>query len=136
MALGRAPAHPATILTAVPGETRPPWWTAPATMTGWRHGRHATHLKGRHFHHPLPGPRTEDRAQLRGVGRGHSGVEGPQHGPGAHRAVLRRRDLPPDHPELHDPGRRPARYRHRRPGLHLRRRDLAGPLLRPPVPAS
>ena len=31
----------------------------------------------------------------------------------------RRHHLPPRHPRLHDPGRRPPRHRHRRPRLHV-----------------
>ena len=36
--------------------------------------------------------------------------------------LLRRADLPPHHPGLHDPGRLPAGHRHRRPRLHVRGR--------------
>ncbi|RYE85429.1 MAG: MerR family transcriptional regulator, partial [Myxococcales bacterium] len=37
-------------------------------------------------------------------------------------AVLRRASLSPRHPGVRGPGRRPARQRHRRPGLHVRQR--------------
>ena len=40
----------------------------------------------------------------------------------AGRRLLRRAELPPHHPRLHDPGRLPAGHRHRRPGLHVRGR--------------
>ena len=36
--------------------------------------------------------------------------------------LLRRRPVPPRHHRLHGAGRLPARHRHRRPGLRLRRR--------------
>ena len=36
------------------------------------------------------------------------------------RQVLRRPDLPPGDRRLHDPGRLPARHRHRRSGLQVR----------------
>ena len=39
------------------------------------------------------------------------------------RRLLRRADLPPRDQGLHDPGRLPARHRHRRPGLRVRGRD-------------
>ena len=61
-------------------------------------------------------------AQLRRARRGHQGVTAPgdrRRRPGA---ALRRHGLPPRHRRLHDPGRRPARHRHRRPGLQVRRR--------------
>ena len=42
-------------------------------------------------------------------------------GRGVPRTPVRQRHLPPRHPRLHDPGRRPAGHRYRRPRLRLRR---------------
>ena len=67
-------------------------------------------------------PRAQDGAQLRRAGRGHQGVDRPDDRQPAQRAALRRHGLPPGHRRLHDPGRRPARHRHRRPGLHVQGR--------------
>ena len=52
----------------------------------------------------------------------------PRTGQAHHGQAVRRDHLPPGHPRLHDPGRRPARHRPRRPRLQVRRRD-------PPRPA-
>ena len=38
----------------------------------------------------------------------------------AEKGVLRRRDLPPGYPQIHDPGRRPDRHRRRRSRLSIR----------------
>ena len=46
------------------------------------------------------------------------------------RTSLRRHGLPPGDQRLHDPGRRPAGQRHRRPRLPVRRRVPPGPRLR------
>ena len=45
------------------------------------------------------------------------GVDRPARRPAQEDAALRRHRLPPRHPRLHDPGRRPHRHRHGRPGL-------------------
>ena len=52
------------------------------------------------------------------------------------RQAVRRAGLPPRDPGLHDPGRRPARLRHGRPRLQVRRRDPPRAAVRPPVPAG
>ena len=74
-------------------------------------------------------------ANFVGLADGREGVDRPAHRREAHQAVLRRPDLPPDHPRLHDPGRLPARQRHRRPGLHVRRRDQPRQGLQQALPA-
>src|SRR5664280_684841 len=50
--------------------------------------------------------------------------------------AVRRDDLPPGDSGFHDPGRGPTRYRHRRPGLPVQRRDPPRPGVHPPVPAG
>ena len=55
---------------------------------------------------------THNRSQLRRPRRGHQRLDRSQDPPeGAQPALLQRHHLPPRHPRLHDPGRRP----HRRP---------------------
>ena len=60
------------------------------------HGRDGD-LQGDHDHRPRPGRRARDRQQLR--------LPGPL-------PLLRRHRLPPDHPRLRAPGRRPRGHRH------------------------
>ncbi|CAA9376707.1 MAG: Peptidyl-prolyl cis-trans isomerase, partial [uncultured Nocardioides sp.] len=70
--------------------------------------------------------------ELRRPGRGHQGLQGrrrPQWG-----ALLRRPLLPPRHRRLHDPGRLPARHRHRWPGLHVQGRAAPRARLRQALP--
>ena len=50
--------------------------------------------------------------------------------------ALRRHDFPPGDRRVHDPGRRPARHRHRRPWVQVRRRDPPRPAVRQAVPAG
>ena len=50
-------------------------------------------------------------------------VDPPRHRKARRRPALQGRRLPPHHLGLHDPGRRPARPGHRRPGLQVQRRD-------------
>ena len=64
---------------------------------------------------PNHAPETVD--ELR---RPRQGTKDYDAGDGPHRPVLRRPRLPPGHRRLHDPGRLPARHRHRRPGLHFK----------------
>ena len=89
----------------------------------WNLASTRTSIPPRVVHHPaVREGGAEDRRQLRRPGRGHEGVEGPGDRREEEGAVLRRRRLPPRHQRLHDPGRRPARPGHRRPGLPVRRR--------------
>ena len=78
----------------------------------------------------------DDGGQLRGPGPRPEAVQGPQDQRDGEAAVLRRPDLPPGHPRLHDPGRRSAGRGHRRSRLPLRRRvrpHAAPRQARPPV---
>ena len=63
----------------------------------------------------LPEPRAQDREQLRRAGARAPRSTRRRTRPARPRPVLRRRDLPPGDPRLHDPGRRPDRHRPRRP---------------------
>ena len=58
----------------------------------------------------LPRPGAQDREELRRPRHGRAGVQGRRRSHEPH-AVLRRPDLPPDHPRLHDPGRLPRSAR-------------------------
>ena len=80
----------------------------------------------------FPNHAPETVANFTGLAHGHQGVRR-RHRP--HRPVLRRPHLPPGHPRLHDPGRLPARHRHRRPGLHLQGRAPPRAGLRQALPA-
>ena len=57
-----------------------------------------------------------DQARREGLAEDDSVIRQPRPPP-----LLHRHDLPPDHPGLRDPGRRPDRHRHRRSRLHDRR---------------
>ncbi|CAA9392308.1 MAG: Peptidyl-prolyl cis-trans isomerase, partial [uncultured Quadrisphaera sp.] len=86
-------------------------------------GGHAAHQPRGRPRHPVPPARPEDGRELHRARDRRPGVEGPEDRRGAPGPVLRRADLPPDHPRLHGAGRRPGRERHGRPRLRLRRRD-------------
>ena len=73
---------------------------------------------GRHHRQPVPEPRPGDGRQLH---RSRHGREGLRRRQRPQRPVLRRPHLPPRDRGLHDPGRLPARHRHRRPRLHRSR---------------
>src|SRR5680860_1196349 len=83
-------------------------------------GRRASHnaqdQPWRHRRTTVPQPRTRDREQLRGAGRGDEGVHRSRVGPVQDRQVLRRPRVPPGHRGVHDPGWVPPRHRHGRPG--------------------
>ena len=66
-----------------------------------------------------------------GLAEGTKEYTDPKTGAVQHRAVLRRAGLPPGHRRLHDPGRLPARHRHRRPGLQVQGRVPPRAALRP-----
>src|SRR6187401_3486452 len=57
-----------------------------------------------------------DRARALRRGRAEDGRELPE---ACRRRLLRRRHLPPRDQGFHDPGRRPDRHGHGRPGLHV-----------------
>ena len=82
------------------------------------HG-HRDHRRRALHHQPRPKPGAQDGQQLRLPGRP---------------PLLRLHRLPPGHPRLRRPDRRPDRHRHRRPGLPVRRRAPGEG--RPPVPAG
>ena len=76
-------------------------------------------------------------ANFVGLARGAAPLEGPEDRQvGREEALLRRPDLPPRDPRLHDPGRRSAGRRHRQPRLPLRGRVLARAEVRQAGPAG
>jgi len=56
-------------------------------MTGWRHGRHAAHHQGRHFHHALPGPRAEGTQEWKDPSTGQARTEPFYDGVAFHRII-------------------------------------------------
>ena len=80
----------------------------------------------------FPNHAPETVANFAGLADGHQGVRRRQR---PQRPVLRRPHVPPGHPRLHDPGRLPARHRHRRPRLHLQGRAPPRAGLRQALPA-
>ena len=61
-----------------------------------------------------------------GLAEGTKEWTDPRSGQKAEEAALRRHGLPPGDPRVHDPGRRSAGHRHRRPRLQVRGRDRPG----------
>ena len=114
---GRLPRPPETVTLRVPG--------GPAKETSeWNpeRTRSSTRPKGRSRSVCSRRRRRRRSPTSSGLAEGTKEWKDPATGEKKNGPVLRRRRLSPRHQRLHDPGGRPARDRHRRAGLQVRRR--------------
>src|SRR3954468_6346437 len=88
--------------------------------------RHLRHQPGQDRSPPLPGREAERGEELRRAGRREEGGDRSANQQEVEEAALRRNGVPPRDPRLHDPGRRPARERHRRARVLVSRRAQGG----------